>query len=501
MLPDRAPTHNRIQIGRYVVTGRIGRGGMGLVYRGVDEALEREVAIKTLISEGGFESESRQRFAVEAKAAARLQHPNIVIVYELGEDRGIPYIAMELLSGGDLEGVLRGGEPLGVLEKLDVVTQVCRGLTFAHERGIIHRDIKPSNIRLLDDGTAKIMDFGIAKLGGTQLTKAGMLVGTVHYMSPEQVRGRPLDGRSDVFSVGVILYELLSGQRPFRGEGTTQILYKIVHEDPSPLDLAALGVAGPGLSAIVTRALAKEPDQRYTASELGRALGAALDDLRRGVEVPPPAAVSALAEARNLLREDRVEEAANALRTLSAEHPGFVDAQRLLRVALRREKERGGPVAAAADWYPELEATFQATRTRREPATGGRADGRDRSGARRQLAVGGPAGRRAPRRMDLDRDGRRPRHRRRGRCRGAAPRPRACPKSAIARALATSRRSGARERPRFRGCHGRRRRVAVARAGTGGAHVQKGRPPGRDAERDAAARRLGGGFRHPPGAG
>ena len=384
MLPSRAQAPGRIQIGRYVVTGRIGRGGMGMVYRGVDEALEREAALKTLISEGDAQSESRQRFAVEAKAAARLQHPNIVIVYELGEERGIPFIAMELLSGGDLEGVLRGGEPLGIAEKLDVVGQVCRGLAYAHERGIVHRDIKPSNIRLLDDGTAKIMDFGIAKLGGTQLTKAGMMVGTVHYMSPEQVRGRPLDGRSDVFSVGVILYELLSGERPFRGEGPTQILYKIVHQDPAPLDLQALGETGPELAAIVARALVKEPAERFTASELARALGDALSALRRGEQPPPPAATSALTVARDLLREGRVDEAATALQTLSAEHPGLIDAQRLLRMALRRQKERTAP--AGLD-FAELEATFQATRTRREPTEAETAA---------TVAIGGPEGASAP---------------------------------------------------------------------------------------------------------
>src|SRR5260221_7970120 len=227
-------------IGRYVVKGRIGRGGMGMVYRGLDEALEREVAVKTLTIEGTLDEESRQRFQIEAKAAAKLQHQNIVTVFELGEDRGVPFIAMEMLPGVDLEGLVRSGEELLLGEKLDIVVQVCRGLAYAHEHGIVHRDIKPSNIRLLDDGTAKIMDFGIAKLGGTQLTKAGMMVGTVHYMSPEQVRGKPLDGRSDVFSVGVILYELLAGRRPFKGAAPTAILYKIVNEEPAPLDSAPL---------------------------------------------------------------------------------------------------------------------------------------------------------------------------------------------------------------------------------------------------------------------
>src|SRR5215510_2435216 len=152
------------RIGRYLVTGRIGRGGMGMVYRAFDEVLERELAVKILTAEAGESEEHRQRFAIEAKAAAKLQHPNIVTVFELGEDRGVPFIAMELLSGVDLEALLKSGEGLLLAEKLDVMAQVCRGLHYAHERRIVHRDMKPSNIRVLEDGTAKIMDFGIAKL-------------------------------------------------------------------------------------------------------------------------------------------------------------------------------------------------------------------------------------------------------------------------------------------------------------------------------------------------
>src|SRR5262249_53193998 len=180
---------------------------------GLDESLEREVAIKTLTAEGNFDEESRKRFEIEAKAAAKLQHPNILTVFELGEDRGVPFIAMGLLPGADLEALMRQPDQLRLLEKVEIVLQVCRGLAYAHEHKIVHRDIKPSNIRVLDDGTAKIMDFGIAKLQGTGVTKAGMMVGTVHYMSPEQIRGKVLDGRSDIFSLGVILYELLAGQR------------------------------------------------------------------------------------------------------------------------------------------------------------------------------------------------------------------------------------------------------------------------------------------------
>jgi serine/threonine-protein kinase len=264
-----APTSTtgaRRRIGKYVLTGRIGKGGMGRVYRGFDEALEREVAVKTLSYEGSQDDDHRKRFSIEAKAAARMQHPNIVTVYELGEDRGVPFIAMELLPGVDLEALLRAGEPLLLTEALEVMVQACRGLQFAHDRGIVHRDVKPSNIRVLDDGTVKIMDFGIAKLGASGITKTGMMVGTVHYMSPEQVRGQPLDGRSDVFSLGVILYELLCRRRPFGGEGATEVLYKIVHEEPAPLPEEELGPAGHALHDAVFRALAKDQAERWPSA-------------------------------------------------------------------------------------------------------------------------------------------------------------------------------------------------------------------------------------------
>jgi len=372
VLPQAALARPGPRIGRYLITGRIGRGGMGMVYRGLDPALEREVAIKTLVAEGSFDPESRRRFEVEAKAAARLQHPNIVTVHELGEDRGILFIAMEMLPGADLDSLLRSGERLPLAEKLDIVAQVCRGLAFAHERGIVHRDIKPSNIRLLDDGTAKIMDFGIAKLGASHhITKTGMMVGTVHYMSPEQVRGKPLDGRSDVFSAGVILYELLAGERPFKGDDVTQILYKIVNEEPATPDLEALGDIAPRLLEILAKALAKDPAARYPGAS------AFSEELRvlaeRAQKAQPPeleGTSEALAAARHALRDGHAEEAIARLRGFVAEHPDSVEARRSLRVALRAEKHRQEPPAAGADGYPELEATFQAALTRRDGPAG-----------------------------------------------------------------------------------------------------------------------------------
>jgi serine/threonine protein kinase len=365
MLPG--PTaQSQIRIGRYRVIGRIGRGGMGMVYRGLDETLEREVALKTLTTEGTLDDESRRRFEIEAKAAAKLQHPNIVTVFELSQDRGVPYIAMELLSGTDLETLVRAGEPLLLQEKLEIVIQICRGLSYAHEHGVVHRDIKPSNIRILDDGTAKIMDFGIAKLGGTNLTKSGMMVGTVHYMSPEQVRGAPLDGRSDVFSAGVILYELLAGRRPFRGEGATEILFKIVHEDPAPLDPAQLGIS-PLLLEIVSRALAKNKEGRPpTAAALA-------DDLMQVVRAEtsatspslPADVVEVLHQSRRLLKEGKAEDSLARLRQISGEHTGSLEVRRAIRGVTREILKRKAPPEPPTSVFPELAATFQVPPTQR----------------------------------------------------------------------------------------------------------------------------------------
>jgi predicted Ser/Thr protein kinase len=371
MPAGRPRTRLQKRIGKYIVTGRIGRGGMGMVYCGYDEVLEREVAIKTLIAEATLDEESRRRFEIEAKAAARLQHPNIVTVYELGEDRGVPFIAMELLTGTDLEALMRSGEAVLLQEKLDVMIQVCRGLAYAHEHRVIHRDIKPSNIRLLEDGTAKIMDFGIAKLAGTGVTKTGMMVGTVHYMSPEQIRGAALDGRSDVFSVGVILFELLSGCRPF-GEGTaTDVLYRIVHDPPVPLE-GDLGACGPEVRDVLARALAKNPEARQAgAARLADELSCALAAHLRARDAVAPDALETVNVSRRLLKEGRVEESLQRLREVAEKNPESLEARRALRVASREMTRRQRPPEAVADDFPELDVTYQAQGppTRRGPET------------------------------------------------------------------------------------------------------------------------------------
>ncbi len=372
MLPaDQSEARPRRRIGRYLVTGRIGRGGMGMVYRGRDEVLDRDVAIKTLTAEGVLDVESRRRFEIEAKAAARLQHPNILTVFELGEERGVPFIAMELLPGADLESLMRSGEPMPLRERLEVVLQVLRGLGYAHEHGIVHRDIKPSNIRLLDDGTAKIMDFGIAKLGGTNLTRTGYMVGTVHYMSPEQVRAQPLDGRSDVFSVGVILYEMLAGRRPFVGAAPTDVLYQIAQVEPAPVPTEVLGAPSESLRAVVAKALAKDPGERYASA--GAMADALAEVLREHATAHPvasgPRDAEALSTARRLIKEGRLDDAERHVATLVQRCPELLDGRRLARVVARERARLARAASPEPDHFPELDVTYQSPATAKQPDT------------------------------------------------------------------------------------------------------------------------------------
>ncbi len=246
---------------------------MGLVYKATDPNIGRSVALKTMrLDVHGIEQEEMlRRFKNEARSAGVLSHPNIVTIYDAGEDQGLFYIAMEFIEGKTLAELLQEHRVLPVEQVIAITRNICAGLDFAHNKGIVHRDIKPANIMVTPDGTAKIMDFGIAKVSGS-LTSTGQVLGTPNYMSPEQVKGRQLDGRSDLFSLGVMLYEMLTGEKPFMGQGVTTIIYKIVNENPIPprdLDLTI----HPGLSAVVTRTLAKDPYERYqTGAELIRDL-------------------------------------------------------------------------------------------------------------------------------------------------------------------------------------------------------------------------------------
>jgi len=255
-------------IGRYEIVELVGRGGMGVLYRARDAVLDRNVAVKMMLLDFTTDQTARDRFQREARAVARLQHRNVVTIHELGEVEGTPYIVMEFLTGKDLDAMLKGDVPMSLAQKLDVVIQLCDGLGYAHEQGIVHRDVKPGNVRVLEDGTVKILDFGIAKFAQSSITQSGMIMGTPSYMAPEQIMGKPVDGRADLFSVGVLLYELLSGQKPFTGESPTTVVYQIIHVEPPPVN-ASVPELPESLHEIVSRALQKNPDDRYSrASEM-----------------------------------------------------------------------------------------------------------------------------------------------------------------------------------------------------------------------------------------
>ena len=250
------------KIGRYEVIERVGRGGMGAVYRGRDTVLEREVAIKVMSSDFAADESSRPRFYREARAAAKLQHRNIVTIFEFGEEEGTPFIVMEFLRGQDLARRMRSEPTLALEQKLEIVAELCTGLHFAHEQGVIHRDVKPANIWLVPDGSVKLLDFGIAKFSSSTMTRQGSMLGSISYMSPEQVNGLDVDGRADVFSTGVVLYELLAGKKPFGGDSPTAVLARIMDDRPASIDDLPAGTPRP-LVAAVMKALQKDRERRY----------------------------------------------------------------------------------------------------------------------------------------------------------------------------------------------------------------------------------------------
>jgi len=259
--------------GKYRILEVVGRGGMGIVYEAEDTKLQRHVALKFLPPELVLSPEASERFVLEARAAAALSHPNICTIYEIHDEGEKPFIAMEYIEGQSLKTKL-SKNPISTEEALGLAVQVSEGLEEAHRKGIIHRDIKSANIMVTDKGQAKIMDFGLAKMkGGTLLTREGTTLGTVAYMSPEQARGEKVDGRADLWSLGVVLYEMLTGELPFTGERDVSVLYSIVHEEPKPLKDKKPPIRAE-LLRILGKALEKNPDSRYqTAAEM-------LEDLR-----------------------------------------------------------------------------------------------------------------------------------------------------------------------------------------------------------------------------
>jgi len=268
------------RFGRFETVRLLGRGGMGSVYLAEDRMIGRQVAIKVIRIEVGVgeraQAEQRVRFEVELRAAGRLSHPNIATVYDAFESEGAYCIALEYVPGTSLDERLGEGVPLTPAEIVRLAGEIASGLDFAHRRGIVHRDIKPANILLSEDGLVKITDFGIAKLASLDVTQTGIALGTPSYMSPEQIQGKPLDGRSDQFSLGVMLYQMLTGQQPFAGGNTHVILYKILQTEPERPGALNASLS-PTLDRVILRALAKEPADRYpTCTALAQDLAAAL---------------------------------------------------------------------------------------------------------------------------------------------------------------------------------------------------------------------------------
>lgn len=257
------------QLGRYEVIGELGQGAMGIVYKARDPLIDRVVAIKTINLGLALDEkeEYESRFYQEAKAAGRLSHPNIVTIYDVGKNGDVAYIAMEFLEGRELRDIMNDQRLLPVDQVLDIAAQVAQGLAYAHEHDIVHRDVKPSNVMVVRDGHVKITDFGIARMASSAVqTQTGMVLGSPKYMSPEQVMGKAIDHCSDIFSLGVMLYEMLTGQSPFNGDNVNAIMYQTLNAVPAPPN--TLNPEVPEMmNFIVAKSLAKKLEDRYQSAQ------------------------------------------------------------------------------------------------------------------------------------------------------------------------------------------------------------------------------------------
>jgi serine/threonine protein kinase len=298
------------RLGKFELHEPLGEGAMGVVWKAYDSVLRRYVALKLLGSKIGRTQDMRERFLREARAAAALQHPNIITVYDLGEAEGQLFIAMELIEGNDLSELIASREAFALERKLDIVIEVLQGLSYAHDRGVIHRDVKPANVRIASDGRVKIMDFGIARLQSADITGSGAIMGTPTYMAPEQITNGPISPVTDVFAVGCMLYELLTYQKPFEGESIHGVLYQVLTSDPKPLRTMAPSIPA-SLERVVFKSMNKAPEDRYgSARELRSALNAIRAALSGAGETttqrlvgrwtPIPAAILKLAQPTSL---------------------------------------------------------------------------------------------------------------------------------------------------------------------------------------------------------
>lgn len=339
---------------KYEVRGTLGAGAMGTVYDAVDRVIERRVAIKVVNrpkEDDPDAVEAHARFRREAQAAGRLSHPNIVGVYDYGENETQAWIVMELVEGGSLKGRLDKNERFAVPEIVRIMGEVCAALNYSHQRGVVHRDIKPGNIMMTTDGQVKIADFGIARLENSSMTQVGTLIGTPSYMAPEQFRGEPVDLRADIWAAGVMLYQLLTGEKPFEG-GFSAVMHKALHTEPPPP--SQLSVTTPrGFDAVIARALAKRPEDRYrSAAEFGEAIRNAVN---APAAAPEPAGLPGLPG----LNDDATMVSARPAGGAGAPaHPGAAapatpaqPARKGAPVALIAGGAGAAVVAAAAAWF------------------------------------------------------------------------------------------------------------------------------------------------------
>ena len=296
VMPDMGPdetvvvqevSQSKPKLGRYEILEELGRGAMGIVYKGLDPKLDRLTAIKTIRFTDDFDEDQaakiREQFYREAEVVAKLSHPNIVTIYDVGEDLDLSYLAMEYLEGESLEAYARKEQLMPIRKTIDVTAQVCDALGYAHGHGIVHRDIKPANIMILKNGLVKVTDFGIARATASSKTRTGVIKGTPYYMSPEQISGMKVDGRSDIFSLGIVFYQLLTGELPFGGENLAAIMYQITTVDPEPPTKYNPKIYKAAV-AILNRALEKSLESRYQkAQQMGdhlRLLAQKLDELK-----------------------------------------------------------------------------------------------------------------------------------------------------------------------------------------------------------------------------
>jgi len=328
------------KLGKYEIVSRLGRGAMGVVYKGFDPLIERTVAIKTVRKDSLDQEEAETllaRFKREAQAAGRLIHPNIVTVYEYGEDADTAFIAMEYVEGRELKDILDNNERFAIGEVVGIMTQLLDALEYSHAHGVVHRDIKPGNIILLDDGRIKVTDFGIARIESSTLTQFGDVMGTPSYMSPEQFMGQTVDARSDIFSAGVILYHLLTGEKPFPGSSMATIMHRVMKIDPiKPSDLNFHVPAA--MDYCTEKALAKQPEQRFqSAAEFARALrnAGAGKEVEEASGAPPR--LGTKSDETVLMRADDATVYEPAAARPAPPRP-----------AVGRERRRGGPVVAVA---------------------------------------------------------------------------------------------------------------------------------------------------------